>query len=574
MKNMRLSLALLLLLGATSCMTKVKSDQESTTTATQKETNPTATVPDEQATANTKGNEMDLRPSESKQQVLSLPKMTVTNATNAVEKQETVTNTSTETQATVKSVSEEIAPFLPWDKTEIAGFFEENIKASEFLRVTPSADKSVSITAKEGTIFTLPPSALIDEEGKVVTSPITLEVKECYKMKDILLSNLSTQSGDMPIETDGMVYVQAKSGNKKLKLAPNKALIVELPTKEKKDRMELFYGRKSNMTGVMDWKVADTRPRTPAVTSNALIPSLTELPNSMKQFDLGTVEIQFGAKTNERDNRKVFAKISEMNPKLSRYEKALSEQMNIFVSESNWKSYRNFRAAHPEYKYFPISLPFCVPISDLDAAFTDLDKYKNFAFKRKMSFIAVMRKDLYYKTVDLMGSRVFDPKRWKEDLAMFSKNFNMLKETGFDVFAAADAWRESADQLMSEHQAQYAASYLFASNEMGWLNCDRFMPCMDMCSNITVKCDNTQNVEIKLIYLDQKTVFSGTKTKNQTTFMNVSEGKRAKIFAVRKRGKHTEFAIREIVTGQNKVISDLQFEEMSFVQLENAFVNR
>lgn len=466
---------------------------------------------------------------------------------------------------------QDFSEFTPWNQSEIAQFFEKNTKASEFITITPAINQSFSVEGKEGTVFTMPANAFIDEEGKTVIKPITLEIKECYKMSDILLSNLSTKSGEMPIETGGMVYIQAKSEGKTVKLAANKAIIVEMPTKEKKDRMELFYGNKSQATGVMDWRVADTRIRN---NSRGNIGGAADLSLGLKQYDLGIVEAEFGVKTDHRENRMPSAKVNSINPKLKSYKKEIADKLNGFVCERNLQSYRNFRSTHPDYKYFPIAPPLCVAVSELDAAFSNIEKYKNYAFKKNIPFIAVMCKELYYKQVDLLGNTRFDADKWKKDAKFFAENFNLIKESGFDVMAAVDAWREQADQALSEHQAKYAASYLFASNQLGWLNCDRFMPNDGQGRNIFVKCDKNRNLDIKLIFEETKMVFPAFYMGSQLAFTNVPVGKKAKIFGVRTQGKHTEFVIKDIITGQEPVITDLKFEEMSFAQLEKQFEGR
>jgi hypothetical protein len=74
------------------------------------------------------------------------------------------------------------------------------------------------------------------------------------------LNNLTTTSSDKLLETDGMIYLNAKSGNEILSLEKGKC-IIEMPTRNKRNEMLLFYGNQAN-NGIINWETEDNLEET------------------------------------------------------------------------------------------------------------------------------------------------------------------------------------------------------------------------------------------------------------------------------------------------------------------------
>ncbi len=116
-----------------------------------------------------------------------------------------------------------------WDNSPIGQLLNHTTKKSETFTFTPSETENLSFQAKEGTVFTVAPFSFLDQSGNPVVTRITLEIKECYKMADILLSNLTTSCGEMPIETAGMFYLNASSEGKPVILKKTHPILIEMP---------------------------------------------------------------------------------------------------------------------------------------------------------------------------------------------------------------------------------------------------------------------------------------------------------------------------------------------------------
>jgi len=83
-------------------------------------------------------------------------------------------------------------------------------KPDQLFTIDPTQDQI--ITGKEGTIIRIPANSLVNEKGKVVTSPVTIRLTECYNLTDMILNKLSTSSNGQLLETAGMINVEATSG--------------------------------------------------------------------------------------------------------------------------------------------------------------------------------------------------------------------------------------------------------------------------------------------------------------------------------------------------------------------------
>lgn len=118
--------------------------------------------------------------------------------------------TTAEIEAKIK---EDLADFewsdVLYENSPIGSLFANHQKESEYITITPHPTENQSVKGKEGTVFTFAPECFVDEIGNTVTTPIQLEIKECYGLADILSTNLTTTCNEQPIETAGMFYIQA-----------------------------------------------------------------------------------------------------------------------------------------------------------------------------------------------------------------------------------------------------------------------------------------------------------------------------------------------------------------------------
>src|SRR6187551_1257577 len=133
-----------------------------------------------------------------------------------------------------------------------------NIPAEMKQNFTLNPKASQIVVGKSGTIIVVPDNAFADANGNVVEGKVNMEVVEGIKKAEIIKMNLGTMSDQGPLETGGMVYINAFSENgDTLQLAKEKQLEIEIPTDNKKRGMKLWTGI-THEDGSVSW--ADPQP--------------------------------------------------------------------------------------------------------------------------------------------------------------------------------------------------------------------------------------------------------------------------------------------------------------------------
>jgi hypothetical protein len=121
----------------------------------------------------------------------------------------------------------------------------------QYFTIDPKRD--TVIYGREGTIIQIPADAFnIPENAYNQTVEIILQ--ESYTISDMLLNNLTTVSNNEQLETDGMLYVNAKVGSRLVKLKDDKSLRIMIPTKNPVAGMQFFRGA-HDINGNMDWSL-------------------------------------------------------------------------------------------------------------------------------------------------------------------------------------------------------------------------------------------------------------------------------------------------------------------------------
>ncbi len=116
--------------------------------------------------------------------------------------------------------------------------------------------KGKTITTPKGTILEIPSDAFVFEDGSIPTGKIDFQIKEAFKASDWFLNNLSTETIDGKLlQTAGMVYTDATSEGRKVKLIEGKSIKITIPSESKPiNDMELFYGQQHDQSEGIIWK--------------------------------------------------------------------------------------------------------------------------------------------------------------------------------------------------------------------------------------------------------------------------------------------------------------------------------
>jgi hypothetical protein len=147
-----------------------------------------------------------------------------------------------------------------------------------------------NLRGTKGTKFYIPKNAFVDSLGHAVTERIEFQLKEAFSKQDMVLGNLTTVYNGSPLETAGMIYINAVAKNKQLFIDKNKGIKVVTPSAAKLSNMSLFQGQKDSLG--MNWvNPMPLQNPVPAVTDEegALnIEKTTNVKYSVDGFDEGS----------------------------------------------------------------------------------------------------------------------------------------------------------------------------------------------------------------------------------------------------------------------------------------------
>lgn len=134
-------------------------------------------------------------------------------------------------------------------------FYKTNTLKPQLFTIISSRD--TVITGEQGTKLYIEANSFVDLKDMKVEGEINIELKECYKVDDMLKENLTTLADNKVLESGGMVYIGAKSNSKELKLKAFTDIEMVNPQSEvtADTSMFLFYGKRNEQTYDINWTI-------------------------------------------------------------------------------------------------------------------------------------------------------------------------------------------------------------------------------------------------------------------------------------------------------------------------------
>lgn len=107
---------------------------------------------------------------------------------------------------------------------------------------TRNADKPLTLNCNQGTVLEIPAGAFT-VNGKPVTGPVEITVKEAYRFDDMLRNALATVTSDGKLlETGGMLRIDVTAGGQPVDAELAQSIEVAFGTQKLPKGMEAFYG--------------------------------------------------------------------------------------------------------------------------------------------------------------------------------------------------------------------------------------------------------------------------------------------------------------------------------------------
>ena len=99
------------------------------------------------------------------------------------------------------------------------------------------SDRDTVLKAKEGTKLKIPAQTFDKKTGT-----IKIILTEFYSEEDMITGKLSTTTNGQQLVTGGMLNIQAQADGVPVKIAPDKAISVDMPTRNYDQKMQLYTG--------------------------------------------------------------------------------------------------------------------------------------------------------------------------------------------------------------------------------------------------------------------------------------------------------------------------------------------
>jgi len=87
-------------------------------------------------------------------------------------------------------------------------YSSDNIPAQLF-SIDPSIDNI--ITSTNGTKIRIPKNSFLDSSGQTISGVVEIRLKEVFTKQDMVLGNLTTTFNGKPLETGGMIFIDASA---------------------------------------------------------------------------------------------------------------------------------------------------------------------------------------------------------------------------------------------------------------------------------------------------------------------------------------------------------------------------
>ncbi|MBL7888014.1 MAG: hypothetical protein JNL24_00585 [Bacteroidia bacterium] len=123
-------------------------------------------------------------------------------------------------------------------------------KGEKFI-FTDSVQTYFITNSNKGTRIDISPNSFVFENGTSPVEDVVIEIKEFVSPADFIWSKLSMQGKNGLLKLGGAIYIEAKSGDKALKLREGKTIKISFPVGSDPQKMNLYTGTIKD--GYIEW---------------------------------------------------------------------------------------------------------------------------------------------------------------------------------------------------------------------------------------------------------------------------------------------------------------------------------
>ncbi|NOQ73063.1 MAG: hypothetical protein GQ574_13725 [Crocinitomix sp.] len=371
---------------------------------------------------------------------------------------------------------------------------------------------------EKGTAVFIEAGSLEFEDGTSPTGLIEISIKEYYSVAEIASKNLTTLSNNELLVSGGMIELKAVSEGKELKLKNGKEVIVHFPKGDSPDEMNLFSGESND--GQITWNEEEP-------SAGFVKDTIQYWYHKFKGLDDSSLWLE--------DGRHIYDWIES--------------EMILTKQEQDYVMFKD------------LNLSYTVTTSGvLENVHFKKKVDKNFE-KRMLAIVAKIPK-LKPSTID--GTPI-EMEGWfkfavKVVPSKYGSNKNYLQ-------AIEGKYPDFENQSINDISKVELHYFIFNSAKLGWLNCDKFLDDPSPKVNMSIKLKKPQNLMIKMVFKDFKSVIPPRLEGETHYFNNIPTDKDITILIIRYGKKNVEMSITEQKT-KNGPISNFDFKEYAMGDLK------
>jgi len=451
----------------------------------------------------------------------------------------------------------------------IKDVFNRFYKQPQIFHLTTSTD--TVITCKEGTKLTIPANCFVTAEGKEVGGIVKFKTQEFYSKADILLAGLTTLSDGKLLESGGMLNMQAYAEGKELKLKLGTSIKIEMPAKNKKKDMQLFNGVKDK-TGNINWVLTkNEQPSYLDIETNSykeywdsyeIIPAKTVLSSTMKVSQNNLLM--------ERSYKHKYADNIISNEKINTYtiKFSIDRAGNIKLKQLAENGLElAVRRAHVNFVEW---LPFNNSYKFVRTNKIDFTKKLSVQVEPGPMVPRFLNQVVIEKTdFDSLFSVSNDSSFEIEGTVCILRVGTMgplLKEGCKDCVSTTI---DSKKMRVSKNGWEY---YVFSTNVLGYLNCDKFYN--DPNPRTTIQVYGGQNAKVKMIFTELNSFLEPVAMGDVKRFNNIPENMRVKIVAIKVKDGIPYMAVKDMNTSEKNITIN-NYKEVTYdmIRKKAALIN-
>ncbi|MDB5281730.1 MAG: energy transducer TonB [Bacteroidota bacterium] len=362
-----------------------------------------------------------------------------------------------------------------------------------------NAAQPSEIEGEQGTKLAFDPNSFIDKDGKEISAPVDIELKECYSLEQMLMENIAGNSDGKVMDNRGMIYVNAWANGQQLLLKEGEKINVRFPfALHQKEGYRFFYGDEL-ANGAMNWlpvqritgqKYFEPKEFTrPAFSYNGL-----EFENYLHE----TLTYPEDAKRNELSARvEVSFLVNE------------SGRVTDVTTRESYKIFRN----------------------EIARVLTNMPGWTAASYNGKNI------PSMVHVDID------FNIRRLDQVKVEFSKTEASL------VNSAGNSYVEYGTDAKSSKKA----SAMQPMEKLGWLNCGRTIDTKGTLADVIVRADSKS--DIKLVLKNRSSVSAGENCIGYSRFRNLPVNSEVYIMAVRYDEGKIEYALQPLKLQKQNVVS-------------------